>query len=184
MEKRVLDQLDIVDDVSRRLEKLGIAYMVTGSMAMNCYAEPRMTRDIDIVIELDPEGIDALVAEFSPDYYVDAGAVAEAVANSSMFNMIYLAESVKVDCIIRKPSEYRRVEFERRQAAEMDGIATYIVSREDLILSKLVWARDSHSEMQLHDVANLMRDGYDRDYVDKWKGALKVGALLKELGHG
>ena len=178
------DQLDVVDDVSRRLEKLGVAYMVTGSMAMNCYAEPRMTRDIDIVIDLVAEGIDALVTEFSGDYYVDAGAVAEAVTSSSMFNMIYLAESVKIDCIIRKPSEYRRVEFERRQTAEMGDVKTCIVSREDLILSKLVWARDSHSEMQLDDVANLMRDGYDRDYVDKWKDALKVGALLKELGHG
>ena len=178
------DQLDIVDDVSRRLEKLGIPYMVTGSMAMNCYAKPRMTRDIDIVIELAPEGIDALVAEFSDGYYVDAGAVAEAVTHSSMFNMIKLAESVKVDCIIRKSSEYRQLEFERRQTAEMGDVKTYIVSREDLILSKLVWARDSHSEMQLDDVANLMRDGYDRDYVDKWRDTLKVGALLKELGHG
>jgi hypothetical protein len=178
------DQLDVVGDVSRRLEKLGVAYMVTGSMAMNCYAEPRMTRNIDIVIELAPEGIDALVAAFSPDYYISADAVAEAVAHSSMFNMIYLAESVKVDCIIRKPSEYRRVEFERRRRAEMGSIETFIVSREDLILSKLVWARDSRSETQLHDVANLMHDGYDRDYVDKWKDALKVGELLKELGHG
>ncbi len=178
------DQLDVIDDVSRRLEKLGVAYMVTGSMAMNCYAVPRMTRDIDIVLELGSEGIDALVTEFSDGYYVDAGAVAEAVTHSSMFNMIHLAGSVKVDCIIRKPSEYRRIEFERRQAAEMGDVKTYIVSREDLILSKLAWARDSHSEMQLKDVANLMLDGYDRDYVDKWKDALKVGALLKELGHG
>lgn len=177
-------QLDTINDVSRRLEKLGIGYMVTGSVAMTCYAEPRMTRDIDFVIELGPEGVDALVTEFSGDYYVDAGAVAEAVNHASMFNMIYLAEAVKVDCIIRKSSEYRRVEFERRRAAEMGGVETYIVSREDLILSKLAWARDSHSEMQLHDVANLMRGGYDRDYVEKWKDTLKVGELLKELGHG
>jgi hypothetical protein len=180
----VPDQLDVVGDVSRRLEKLGVAYMVTGSMAMNCYAEPRMTRDIDIVVELAHEGIDALVAAFSPDYYISADAVAEAVANSSMFNMIHLAESLKVDCIIRKASEYRRLEFKRRHAAEMGGVKTYIVSREDLILSKLVWARDSHSEMQLHDVANLMRDEYDKVYIDKWKTTLRVGDLLKELGHG
>ena len=178
------DQLDIVDDVSRRLEKLGIPYMVTGSVAMNCYAVPRMTRDIDIVIQLGPEGIDALVAEFSDGYYVDAGAVAEAVTHSSMFNMIYLAAAVKVDCIIRKSSEYRRLEFERRRPAEMGGVPTYVVSREDLILSKLAWARDSHSEMQRHDVASLMRGGYDREYVDKWKATLRVGDLLKELGHG
>ncbi|MHC5053680.1 MAG: nucleotidyl transferase AbiEii/AbiGii toxin family protein [Planctomycetota bacterium] len=177
-------QLDTIRDVSRRLEKLGIPYMLTGSVAMTHYAEPRMTRDIDLVLELAPEGIDTFVKKFSGDYYVGAGAVGEAVRHSSMFNLVHLANAVKVDCIIRKTSEYRRIEFERRQDAEMGGVRTYIVSREDLILSKLVWARDSHSEMQLRDVANLMRGGYDRDYVDKWKAILGVDDLLRELGHG
>ena len=178
------DQLDTIADVSRRLDELGVPYMLTGSVAMTHYAEPRMTRDIDLVLELAPEGVDALVQEFSGDYYVDAGAVEEAVRLSSMFNLVHLSNAVKVDCIIRKATEYRRVEFERRRPAEMGGVPTYVVSREDLILSKLAWARDSHSEMQLRDVANLMRGEYDREYVDRWKDALGVGALLEELGHG
>jgi hypothetical protein len=180
----VEDQIDTIADVSRRLGELGIPYMLTGSVAMTRYAQPRMTRDIDLVLELAPEGVDAFVEEFSDGYYVDAGAVEEAVRHSSMFNLVHLANAVKVDCIVRKTSEYRRVEFERRQAAEMGGVRTYVVSREDLILSKLVWAKSSHSEMQLRDVANLMRGGYDRDYVDRWKEALGVSGLLKELGHG
>jgi hypothetical protein len=32
--------------------------MLTGSMAMNYYAQPRMTRDIDIVVELTPQDRD------------------------------------------------------------------------------------------------------------------------------
>ena len=46
------NELDIVRDVSARLEKGGLAYMLTGSMAMNYYAQPRMTRDIDLVVAL------------------------------------------------------------------------------------------------------------------------------------
>lgn len=49
-------------------------------------------------------------------------------------------------------SEYRHAEFERRKSVEFAGISTWITSREDLILSKLVWARDTGSEMQLRDV--------------------------------
>jgi hypothetical protein len=45
----VATEIDIVRDVSRKLDKGGIGYMLTGSMAMNYYAQPRMTRDIDVV---------------------------------------------------------------------------------------------------------------------------------------
>ena len=44
---------------------------------------------------------------------------------------------------------YRHAEFERRKSVEFAGISTWITSREDLILSKLVWAHDTDSEMQL-----------------------------------
>lgn len=39
-------ELDVLRDVSERLTSSGIAFMLTGSMAMNYYAQPRMTRDI------------------------------------------------------------------------------------------------------------------------------------------
>ena len=45
----MLSELEVLKDVCSRLEREGIGYMLTGSMAMNYYAQPRMTRDIDIV---------------------------------------------------------------------------------------------------------------------------------------
>ena len=48
------DQLDVLREIVERLDRAGIACMVSGSTALNYYAEPRMTRDIDIVIELGP----------------------------------------------------------------------------------------------------------------------------------
>lgn len=47
----MITELDVLKDVCERLDRAGIAYMLTGSMAMNYYAQPRMTRDIDLVIE-------------------------------------------------------------------------------------------------------------------------------------
>jgi hypothetical protein len=46
-------ELDVLRDVSQRLESGGVAFMLTGSMAMNFYAQPRMTRDIDLVVKLE-----------------------------------------------------------------------------------------------------------------------------------
>lgn len=67
---------------------------------------------------------------------------------------------------------------------DFGGFRTHIVSKEDLILSKLAWAKDSRSEMQLRDVCNLMSTGYDADYVDGWKDELGVAGLLEELRSG
>lgn len=177
-------ELDIIADLSRRLELLGIPYMLTGSVAMNYFAEPRMTRDVDFVVEIISADVARLVKELSPDYYIDADMVKEALENESMFNILHLESVIKVDCIIRKSSEYRQVEFSRRAKIKIGTFATYIVSKEDLILSKLYWALDSHSEMQMKDVKNLIESGYDAAYLEKWAGILGVSALYRECIHG
>ncbi len=75
---------------------------------------------------------------------------------------------IKVDFIVRKNTEYRRLEFERRRPVTVDDIEIWIVSKEDLIISKLYWAKDSHSEFQLRDVKNLLKSGYDDMYLQTW----------------
>jgi len=48
------------------------------------------------------------------------------------------------------------------------GISTWITSREDLILSKLVWGLDTGSEMQLRDVRTLIDESVDWSYLKDW----------------
>lgn len=175
-----MNEIDIVRDVSRRLEQATIPYMLTGSMAMNYYAQPRMTRDIDVVIAIGPEDVGRVAALFRPDYYVSEENIRESLAQESIFNLIHQESVTKVDCIIRKKSEYRRVEFERRERISILDFTTFIVSREDLIISKLFWAKDSHSELQLGDVRNLLAAGYDAAYLRRWTRELGVDNLLEE----
>ncbi len=175
------NELDIVRDVSERLDSAGISYMLTGSMAMNYYAQPRMTRDIDVVVELGAGQVDEIVQLFATGYYVARESVVEAVEDQSMFNMIHEESVIKVDFIVRKDDEYRRTEISRRQRVEIESFSTWIVSKEDLILSKLVWAKDSRSELQLGDVRNLIATGFDLAYVESWAGSLGVAKLLAEV---
>ena len=174
------NELDIVRDVSRRLDGAGLAYMLTGSMAMNYYAQPRMTRDIDLVVALAARDIDTVVRLFHPDYYVSREAVTDSIARESLFNLIHQESVIKVDCIIRKASPYRLAEFERRQRIAIEDFSTWIASKEDLIISKLAWAKDSHSEMQLRDVKNLASTGYDAPYVERWTESLGLLTLWNE----
>lgn len=173
-------ELDIVRDVSTRLDGAGIAYMLTGSMAMNYYAQPRMTRDIDIVVALAPDDAGKIVALFTPDYYVSEEAVRESIAGESIFNLIHNESVIKVDCIVRKNAPYRHAEFDRREQIRIDNFSTWIASKEDLIISKLFWARDSGSELQMRDVRNLVATGCDSAYVERWTQELYLTKLWEQ----
>jgi hypothetical protein len=179
----VSDELEILKSVAARLQSADIAYMVTGSMAMNVYATPRMTRDIDLVVELREADVARVVGLFQGEYYIDRDMVAQAIRNRSMFNMIHNHLVVKVDCVVRKESEYRREEFSRRRTLNLGGESIAVVAPEDLILSKLEWAKDSHSPMQLDDVRNVLRSvkNLDQVYLRRWADHLGLTALYQEV---
>jgi hypothetical protein len=176
------EELDVLAIVTERLESAQMPYMVTGSIAANYYAVPRMTRDIDIVVELSTADIDQLCDLFQGDFYVDRDTVRAAIAEQSVFNLIHMERVVKVDFIVRKDTEYRRAEFARRRRASADGREFFVAAPEDLIISKLEWGRDSHSEVQMADVRNLLASvaELDRNYLARWVEQLDLGTLYRE----
>lgn len=174
-------ETDVLGIIGSRLEKQGIPFMLTGSFALGYYATPRMTRDLDIVVSLQPRNTDALVAAFSVDFYIDGGAAKSAIESESLFNLMHFDSGIKVDFIVRKSSEYRRLEFERRHRVTLGDAMTWIVSREDLILSKLVWAMESQSELQRRDVRQLLAAEVDMAYLNRWANVLGVAGMLREL---
>jgi len=167
-------ELEILRDVSEKLTSQGIAFMLTGSLAMSHYAQPRMTRDIDIVVALKMQDTDKIVRLFEREYYVSAEAVLDAVQRGTMFNVIHFQSVVKVDFILLNHSNYEDEKFNRRRNVNFGGFETSLISREDLILSKLMWAQNTGSEMQLKDVRNLLGPGCDMDYLRKWSEKLGV----------
>jgi len=177
------EELEVLKLVTQRLSGIGIPYMVTGSMAANFYAVPRMTRDIDLVVELREQDADKVIEAFQDQFYVDREMVQRAVRERSMFNLIHITYVIKVDLVVRKESDYRREEFSRRKAVSVEGHPFFIVAPEDLILSKLAWAKDSRSEIQLNDVRNLLASVQDLDghYLGRWAARLSVESLYREV---
>ncbi len=178
------EHTELLHLLADRLEALEIPYMVSGSVALNVYAEPRMTRDTDVVIALHRPRVDDFVAAFAPDFYCDRSMVVEAVARSDMFNVIHNTWIAKVDFIIQKDSPYRHEEFERRRMMPIEGREVSIVAPEDLLLSKLVWS-GGQSELQLRDVRGLIRHvEIDWAYVDRWADGLGVAKLVQAIRKG
>jgi hypothetical protein len=173
-------ELQALQDFCARLDAAGIAYMLTGSLAASYYARPRMTRDIDVVVALDGAGAARLAELLGDGYYVNAESLAEGVRLRRPDNVVHLASVVKIDLIPRKDSEFRLAEFERRRKVDFAGTQVWIASAEDLILSKLEWARDAESEQQMRDVRQLLETPVDRAYLEHWAERLGLAALLKE----
>ena len=84
------EELEVLKIVTERLNKAGINYMISGSIAANYYTVPRMTRDIDAVIEIKHAGIDRFAGLFKDDFYMDKKMIRNEVMRQGMFNLIHI----------------------------------------------------------------------------------------------
>lgn len=180
------DELKVLKIVAERLNSLNINYLISGSIAANYYTVPRMTRDIDIVIELQNKDINIFVVKFEGDFYIDKQAVEEAVSQKGIFNIIHNEFIVKVDLIIRKDTPFDKDCFSRRRKIKVEDIELDLISPEDLIIAKLLWARKSLSELQLKDVANIVRTGSELDivYLEEWIDKFNLYDLYNKIKNG
>lgn len=145
---------------------------------MNAYTTPRMTRDIDIVIHLQNQDISKFVKAFEQDFYCYEPSIVEEVQRKGMFNLIDNQTSYKIDFIIRKDNEYRLTEFERKQRTDVFGFDAYIVSLEDLIISKFIWIQELQSDKQKEDISNLLEnDALDKVYLNYWIEKLNLNTF-------
>lgn len=168
------------------LDRLGIPFMLTGSLASSLHGEPRATHDIDVVVDIPADRIDAILEEFPPpDYYLNRDAIETALERKGMFNLPELREADKVDFWVLTDEPFDRSRFARRQRFEVDGVSVAVSAPEDTILIKLKWARDvGGSERQHHDalrVYEVQRGVLDLAYLERWIGRLGLTDDWKRL---
>ncbi len=169
---------ELLKEIVLALEEKGIPYMISGSVAMNAYSIPRMTRDIDIVIELETDLIDSFASIFDKNFYFHKPTVEEEIKRRGMFNVIDHRSGYKIDFVIRKNSPYRQLEFKRKVRSNALSFETWLVTPEDLILSKLIWIQEIQSEKQIDDIKNLMeRSDLDNSYIKTWINELKLNTF-------
>jgi hypothetical protein len=161
--------LKLLRHVSDSLENKEIPYMLSGSIALNHYCVPRMTVDIDIVIELYEENIKDFLSIFSENYYLNEDTVKIEIRKHGMFNIIDNETGFKVDFILRKETSFRKHEFLRRRKVQIADIDVWIVSPEDLVISKIEWIQQLQSEKQIGDIKNLLEyPGIEKPYIKDW----------------
>ena len=168
------------------LEKAGIPYMVSGSVASSFQGEPRATHAVDIVIDVPSQIASQLVGALSaPDLYLDADAVSEATATKGMFNLIDPGSGDKADFWLLTDDAFDLERFRRRTHIEALGIRFAASTPEDTILMKLRWAAQSGgSEKQLLDaigVYEVQAGALDERYLDDWAERLGLQDSLARV---
>ncbi len=174
-----MEQAEFVVYTVRVLERLQIPYALVGSMASGLYGEGRLTADIDILIDLQPNQIKLLCDQFpSEDYYVSRAAAEEAVRFRKQFNVIHAASGNKVDFMIPSDTEWGRSQLMRRRREQIFvGEPGFVAAPEDLILSKMQYYDEGQSEKHLRDITGMIRticDSLDYQNIEQWSTKLGV----------
>ena len=174
-----MSQRELLRAAVAMLDEANIPYMLVGSYASAFHGEPRMTRDIDVVVDPTEESMQVLVDLVDRERFYVGDAI-EALRHRDMFNLIEPKSGWKVDFVIRKDRPFSETEFGRRTAVEVMGLPVFVATAEDTVLAKLEWAATSRSDRQLEDVIAIASSReLDREYLAMWAEDLGVADALQ-----
>ncbi len=176
----IQDSISLAVELHQIFELTNISYYVSGGVAASIHGEPRSTRDLNLVIEIQPEQIDLLVATLeAAGYYCPAGAV-EGLKQGceQMLNITHTETIANADLYISDVSSFSVSQMARRQLIDLDGITKFwVASAEDTILQKLLRGKRSQSEKQWRDALGILKlqaETLDYIYLTQWAERLDL----------
>ena len=181
-----MSQQELLNDVVRSLQDLGIEFMLSGSLASSLQGEARATHDIDLVTRLTPQDVDPLFSTFNVHrFYLSKTDIAEAIRTKRMFNLLETATGEKVDFWVLTDSPFDQSRFARRQRIDLGEFVIDVSSPEDTILMKLLWCKQSGgSEKQFNAVLrvyDLQAELLDLAYIHQWVEELNIKDLWQRV---
>jgi len=182
-----MNERELLVDCLHRLNRTGVTYYLTGSMASNYWGIPRTTHDLDFVVQLPAAAVPRIIQEFSGEFYLEEAAVRGVFQPPHQFNAIDTRSALKVDFWLSLARPFDQEMLQRRVKATLFGEPAWISTAEDVILHKLIWNRISPSERQLGDAAGVIAvqgDALDSKYMSWWAQELGIADGLERLLSG
>lgn len=183
-----MTQTELLRFAMTLLERLNIPYAIVGSFATAVWGDPRMTRDIDIVVQLAGDKVQELCTAFpSDDFYVSQRAAQEAISQRGQFNVIHFRSGNKIDFMIAGQNEWALRQLARRRRVQFaPDIEGFVAAPEDVIISKLVDYQDGGSEKHLRDIASILNQDegdVDRLYIAEVANLLGLTTVWKRFAN-
>ena len=162
------------------LGSLGIPFMVVGSLSVTFWSLPRLTKDADLVIDLGDVSLGPLMRVLGPDFRLDPQISFETVTATTR-NEITVRDSLfSIEFFRLSLDDHDQERFRRRVPARILGRDAFVPTAEDVIVTKLRWARPKDRE-DLRNVIAVQGERIDWDYVHRWTDQHGTTALLEEI---
>jgi len=160
-----------------------VAWLIGGSVASSLYGVPRSTLDVDLVAEISPHHVPALVRGWSAHFLADERMILDAAENRRSCNLIHLDSALKIDIFVPGPDAWLEQELSHRRMVEVrTGTTTHVLpfaQPEDVLLHKLRWFLDGGriSDRQWGDILGLVRtrrESLDIAHLERWIDHLRI----------
>ncbi len=167
-----------------RLDKAGIPYVITGAVASIIYGEPRLTNDLDLVVQMKTADIEKLAQAFpSAEFYCPPSEVLRIEIKRSYrghFNLIHYETGMKADIYLAGEDELHRWALSRRRAILFEAEQVWVAPPEYVILRKLEYYREGGAEKHLRDIVGMLELSSKEINFDQLEGFVQRYALEKE----
>lgn len=168
------------------LEQLGSTYCITGSVAAGLYGEPRVTRDIDVVMLLQTGELREFLQVFPEESFyvppIDVLITETQRSGRGVFNLIHHATGYKADIFVaaRDPLHKWALRHRRRQPynADVPGVdLLWVAPPEYVIIRKLEYFREGGSDKHLRDISFMLKTTQtDAAFIEKQVARLGLNA--------
>jgi hypothetical protein len=182
-----MTQEDVFELVVRTFEKVGVHYMLCGSLGAMVYGRPRYTNDFDFVIAVAPSTLGEFHREFKgAGFYVPPIEVMlEEFRRHGQFNLLHEESGIKVDCMVIRNDAFGRTEFERKREMRVTArVEATVASPEDIIIGKLQYYQMGQSEKHLADIRGMIAVSgpeIDFEYIDRWTAELGLKDIWNKI---
>jgi predicted nucleotidyltransferase len=168
--------------VAEALEACGISFLLSGSFASNFYGIPRSTRDADFVLQTQRAVGPEFVKHLGDDFLLDPQLTFE--TNTGTFRQVlrHKKSAFKVELFLLTQDPHDQSRFQRRRAVELHGRRLWLPSPEDVVVTKLRWARGKDKD-DVRDVMAVQRDRLEWDYIEQWCRRHGTLGLMEEIRH-
>jgi len=190
-----VDPLALALRVGATFDAQAIPYFIVGSVAAVVHGEYRTTRDLDVVLNLAPSDVRALVDGLRADFTFLPSDITDALLRlpearadwreRASFCAYDKTTGFQIDVYLSSGRPFEVAQFQRAQVVEIPGElggTLRVASAEDTVLAKLEWYALAASDRQWRDVQAILRvqdDALDLAYLRKWAAELALVELLE-----
>jgi hypothetical protein len=185
----VADGADVYTVYLEVLERQGISYFVTGSVASSAYGEPRFTQDLDLVVALPSSSIGQFLTGFPPsDFYVPPESTLREEASRTEgghFNLLHQDSGLRADIYLAGGDGLHAWAFEHRRRIQLsEELEMWLAPPEYVIVRKLEWMSEGAGERHREDVRHMIRicgESLDHEFLARQMRARGLEAAWDEI---